>query len=114
MMSSKFPALLDFYSELLHVPSASKGIAAIFSNHLVSLKTVKMEISELKKGMAQIQSELAYSKPEEKFTSVMTHFQQSAEGAIGSLERELADMQLAFQDMVQFYGQDGTSITLVA
>ena len=112
-MHDKFLNTLDWYSELPDVALSAK----------VSVKTLKSEIHELKKGLNLIKVELEQSKPEEKFHQVMTvstsetpptqnsyqksqEFYEKAELRVDSVDSSISGMQTKYKEVMNYYGQD--------
>jgi hypothetical protein len=55
----------------------------------------------------QVTTEIAQSKPEEKFNVIMKEFAVVAAETIGSLEKDISAMQSKFKELISFYGQEG-------
>lgn len=101
---TKYPGILDFKKDLLHVPGSSR----------VNLQQSKTEIIELKKGIQMIEKEVELSEPsnQDSFRSVMGSFLHDASDKLDLLEKGITDIEKSQKDLSIFYGEDESKFQL--
>ncbi|RKP20512.1 FH2-domain-containing protein, partial [Rozella allomycis CSF55] len=105
LLETKFSNTLDFPKELSNVEAACR----------VSISSVMQEVSEMVKGMKQIESEIETlnesSSEEDCFHKVFKNFHQSNENKIKELENLKQEMENSFQKCVEYFNEDPKSST---
>jgi len=101
---AKYPDVLDFKKELIHVPGSSR----------VNLQQSKTEILELKKGIEAIEKEVELCEPssQDSFRSLMGSFLSDASEKLELLEKGIEHVEKTQKDLCSLYGEDESKFQL--
>eukprot|EP00698_Gefionella_okellyi_P002950 TRINITY_DN12792_c0_g1_i1.p1 TRINITY_DN12792_c0_g1~~TRINITY_DN12792_c0_g1_i1.p1 ORF type:complete len:1273 (-),score=371.66 TRINITY_DN12792_c0_g1_i1:29-3847(-) len=99
----KYPDILDFSSELSHVPAAAK---APISTIPVDMKEISAPVAELKGELAAVARITEQLEEGDRFLSLMTPFYEQASAVVDSLVKMNNEREELGKKVVAFVGED--------